>query len=86
MNFPPQGRPRLLAPHFLRAPPMRFRSAHAQLRNRLALMATREDGPSDRPSRIGPVKRALRRVGQVSRFLTQNRLSHYQSILCAQHP
>ena len=33
MNFPPQGRPRPLAPHFLRAPPMRFRSVNAQSLN-----------------------------------------------------
>ena len=37
-------------------------------------MTRREHSPSDHPSRVGPVKQALRQVGQVSRFLTGNRL------------
>jgi hypothetical protein len=53
---------------------MRFRSAHTQLRNRLAYMATRENSPSEHPSRIGPGKQALRQVGQVSRFRAGSRL------------
>jgi hypothetical protein len=45
MNLPPYGRSRPLAPYFLRLPPLRFRSVHAQLGNRLAHMATREHSP-----------------------------------------
>jgi hypothetical protein len=44
-------------PRFLRAPPMRFRSAHTELRNRLAFITTRENSPSDRLCQIVPDKR-----------------------------
>jgi hypothetical protein len=36
---------------------MRFRSAHAQLRNRLAAVTTRENSPSDHLCQIVPEKR-----------------------------
>jgi hypothetical protein len=49
--------PPAIGPHFLPLPPMRFRSAKAQLRNRLAHMATRENSPSDHLCQIVPVKR-----------------------------
>jgi hypothetical protein len=70
-----------LAPHFLRAPSMRLRSVHTQLRKRLAYIATRENSHSDRPSRIAPGKRALRQVGQVSRFRTGSRLGRTDPVL-----
>ena len=63
MNFPPQGCPRPLAPHFLRAPPMQFRSVNAQLRNRPAYMATRENSPSEHLCQIVPVEQAFMNVG-----------------------
>jgi hypothetical protein len=50
-------------PLFLRAPPIRFRSANAQLRNRLACMATRENGPSGHLCQVVPVKQAFMNVG-----------------------
>jgi len=65
MNFPPQGRPRLLSTPFVRAPPMRFRSAHTKLPNRVAYMTTRENSSSDHLCQIVPVKRPTRKVGRL---------------------
>ena len=52
----------LCLPHFLRLPPMRFRSAHTQLRNRLAYMTTKENSPCDHLRQIVPVKRPSRKL------------------------
>jgi len=60
MNFPPQDRSRPLAPNFLGVPPMRFRSLHTLLRNRLAYMARRENSPSEYLCQIVSEKRPSR--------------------------
>jgi hypothetical protein len=76
MNFPPQGRPRLLSTPFVRAPPMRFRSAHTKLPNRVAYMTTRENSSSDHLCQIVPVKRASMKVS-VAIGGSLDRISHH---------
>ena len=74
-------------PGYLRAPPIRFRSAHTQLRNRLAYITTRENSPSDHLCQIVPVKRPSHAGTQPNaRIVNGKPTFHSQSILCAQHP
>ena len=62
-------------PHFLRAPPMRFGSAHTHLRNRLACMTTRDHSPSGHLCEIVPVKRPSMKVS-LAMAGSLNRISH----------
>jgi len=50
---------------FLSLPPMRFHSSHTELPHRPAYLATRDNRPSDQPSRNAPGNRPSRKTGRL---------------------